>query len=235
MDRNIHSSPTALSPGHRGQAGRRLGPGVGRTRHPRRRGRGRVPAGVQGMRRAARARGRRADEAIVLLRRLWSGEEISHDGPFFPMTDVRIHPPPAQPGGPPIVVAGRKDPAMRRAASVGDGWMPYLYSPLPIRRFGFPNPADRRRGGTGPAIVRVVAFVFVNIDRDGRRARQEAARMMGGTYDQDFVPMVDKVAAAGTSDEVTEKIDNSSPPGYATSSFCRQRHERRTSTQPCGL
>ena len=74
-------------------------------------------------------RGRRADEAIVLLRRLWRGEEISHDGPFFPMTDVRIHPPPAQPGGPPIVVAGRKDPAMRRAAVLGDGWMPYLYSP----------------------------------------------------------------------------------------------------------
>ena len=31
--------------------------------------------------------------------------------------------------------------------------------------------------------------------------------MMGGTYDQDFGPMVDNVAAAGTADEVTEKIE----------------------------
>jgi len=62
-------------------------------------------------------RGRRADEAIPLLRRLWSGENVSHDGPFFPMADVKIHPAPIQPGGPPIVVAGRKDVAMRRAAS----------------------------------------------------------------------------------------------------------------------
>ena len=52
------------------------------------------------------------------------------------------------------------------------------------------------------------AFIFVNIDRDGRRARQEAAAMMGGTYDQDFGPLVDSVAAAGTPDEVVEKIEH---------------------------
>ncbi len=152
-------------------------------------------------------RGRRADEAIVLLRRLWSGEEISHDGPFFPMTDVRIHPPPAQPGGPPIVVAGRKDPAMRRAALLGDGWMPYLYSP---RRYAASVSRIRQIAdevGRELQSFEWYAFVFVNIDRDGRRARQEAARMMGGTYDQDFGPMVDNVAAAGTSDEVTERIE----------------------------
>src|SRR5262245_60559290 len=73
-------------------------------------------------------RGRRTDEAIPLLRALWSGEERTHDGRYYPMDAVRIHPPPAQRGGPPIVVAGRREPAMRRAARLGDGWMPYLYS-----------------------------------------------------------------------------------------------------------
>ena len=152
-------------------------------------------------------RGRRADEAIMLLRRLWSGEEISHDGPFFPMAGVRIHPRPAQSGGPPIVVAGRKDPAMRRAALLGDGWMPYLYSP---RRYA--DSVSRIRhiadeAGRDLRSFEWYAFIFVNIDRVGRRARQHAARMMGGTYDQDFGPMVDNVAAAGTSDEVTEMIE----------------------------
>src|SRR5689334_11528585 len=78
-------------------------------------------------------RGRRTDEAIPLLRRLWTAEEVSHPGPFHPMEDVRIQPAPVQPGGPPIVVAGRQPVAMRRAATLGDGWMPYLYS---ARRFG---------------------------------------------------------------------------------------------------
>ena len=45
------------------------------------------------------------------------------------MQEVKIHPAPTQLGGPPIVVGGRKLPAMRRAATLGDGWLPYLYSP----------------------------------------------------------------------------------------------------------
>src|SRR5437867_561944 len=55
-------------------------------------------------------RGRRADEAIGLIRRLWTAETITHDGRFYAMEDVRVHPAPVQSGGPPIVVAGRREP-----------------------------------------------------------------------------------------------------------------------------
>jgi probable F420-dependent oxidoreductase len=151
-------------------------------------------------------RGRRADEAIPLIRRLWTAEEITHDGRYYAMQDVRIHPSPAQPGGPPIVVAGRSEAAMRRAATLGDGWFPYLYSP--------------RRYAASVETVRAVAaergrdlgefgwyvWVFLNIDPDGDAAREQAARSMGGTYDQDFRAMVDSVAAAGTADEVLAKL-----------------------------
>jgi probable F420-dependent oxidoreductase len=151
-------------------------------------------------------RGRRADEAIPLLKRLWSAEQISHDGRFYPMTEVRVHPAPAQEGGPPIVVAGRQDPAMRRAALLGDGWMPYLYSP---RRYASSVARIRELAdevGRDLHLFEWYAFIFVHVHRDGRRARREAARMMGGTYDQDFGPLVDSVAAAGTAEEVLEKV-----------------------------
>lgn len=153
-----------------------------------------------------RERGRRTDEAIPLLRRLWTAEPISHDGEFYSMQDVRVHPAPQQPGGPPIVVAGRKEPAMRRAARLGDGWMPYLYSP---RRYAASVETIRAYAadaGRDLSDFAWYAFVFVNVDPDGDRARQEAARTMGGTYDQDFRAMVDNVAAAGTPDEVTRKL-----------------------------
>ena len=152
-------------------------------------------------------RGRRTDEAIPLLRRLWSAEPISHDGRFYPMRDVKVHPAPAQEGGPPIVVAGRKDPAMRRAARLGDGWMPYLYSP---RRYASSVARIRElaeEGGRDLHLFEWYAFIFVNTQRDGRQARREAAAMMGGTYDQDFGPLVDSVAAAGTPGEVLEKVE----------------------------
>jgi probable F420-dependent oxidoreductase len=151
-------------------------------------------------------RGRRTDEIIPLLRRLWTAEELTHTGRYYPMRDVRIHPAPSQPGGPPIVVGGRQEPAMRRAALLGDGWFPYLYSP---RRYAASVATIRQLAidaGRDLARFQWCVFVFLNINPDGDLAREEAARTMGGTYHQDFRPMIDSVAAAGTASEVTATL-----------------------------
>ena len=148
----------------------------------------------------------RTDEAIPLLRRLWTGEPVTHDGRFYAMDDVRIHPAPAQPGGPPIVVAGRQLPAMRRAAHLGDGWMPYLYSP---RRYAESVAVIREhaeRGGRSLDRFEWCAFVFVGLHGDGEQARDDAARFLGGTYRQDFRKMVEHVAAVGDVDAVTASL-----------------------------
>jgi probable F420-dependent oxidoreductase len=147
-------------------------------------------------------RGRRTDEAIPLLRRLWTGEELSHAGPFYAMDDVRIHPAPVQQPGPPIIVAGRKERAMRRAAELGDGWMPYLYS---ARRYADSVKSIRRladEAGRDLVDFEWLAFVFVNVDDDGDNAKQETSEFLGGTYRQDFGDMLAHIAVAGSSDEV---------------------------------
>jgi probable F420-dependent oxidoreductase len=152
-------------------------------------------------------RGPRVDEAVPLLRRLWSGEPVNHEGRYYPMDDVRIHPPPAQPGGVPIIVAGRQPAAMRRAALLGDGWMPYLYSP---RRYAESAATIREvaaHEGRDLAGFEWYAFVFVGLDADGERARERTAEFLGGTYNTgDFAAMIDRVAAAGTPDEVTTTL-----------------------------
>jgi len=151
-------------------------------------------------------RGRRTNEMIPLIRRLWTGEEITHNGRYYAMDDVRIHPAPVQRGGPPIVVAGRSEAAMRRAATLGDGWFPYLYSP---RRYAASVEIVRAAAaehGRSLAAFGWYVWVFLNIDADRDTAREQAARSMGGTYNQDFRPMVDSVAAAGAVDEVLEKL-----------------------------
>jgi probable F420-dependent oxidoreductase len=151
-------------------------------------------------------RGRRADEAIAVIRRLWTAEEITHDGPFYPMEQVRVHPAPVQPGGPPIVVAGRTEPAMRRAARLGDGWMPYLYSPRRYRASVESIRGHAAAAGRDLEEFGWYVWIFVNVDDDGDRARAGAAESMGGTYDQDFRAMVDHVAAAGTPAEVARRV-----------------------------
>ena len=68
-------------------------------------------------------RGRRMDETIEIMRRLWSEETISYQGEFFRFDPVCFEPKPLQKAGIPLLIGGESGPAMRRAARTGDGWI----------------------------------------------------------------------------------------------------------------
>jgi probable F420-dependent oxidoreductase len=71
-----------------------------------------------------KTRGRRVDEALDVCRRLWSERVIEHHGEFFDFNPVMFEPKPIQQPWPPIHVGGDGPAALRRAALVGDGWIP---------------------------------------------------------------------------------------------------------------
>jgi alkanesulfonate monooxygenase SsuD/methylene tetrahydromethanopterin reductase-like flavin-dependent oxidoreductase (luciferase family) len=66
-------------------------------------------------------RGRRANEAIRLMRALWSGER-DFDGEYWSFHDATAEPQPAP--QPEIWVGGSSEPAIRRALELGDVWHP---------------------------------------------------------------------------------------------------------------
>lgn len=71
-----------------------------------------------------RQRGERYTEAVEVIRRLWRGERVSHEGKHFRLDEEEISMPPRQPGGPPIWVgAGAHRKGIDRAARLGDAWM----------------------------------------------------------------------------------------------------------------
>ncbi|QYG92560.1 TIGR03619 family F420-dependent LLM class oxidoreductase [Iamia sp. SCSIO 61187] len=74
-------------------------------------------------------RGARLDEAIDVVRRLWTEPEIAHEGPHFPFEPVAFEPKPVQAGGIPIHVGGESRRALRRAAERGDGWLGMQHTP----------------------------------------------------------------------------------------------------------
>ena len=86
-------------------------------------------------------RGKRTDEMLQVMRRLWTEEHVSHHGDFFDFDDVTLLPFPAQKPYPPVWVSGRSDAAMRRAAVMGDGWYPYLFT---VRRIKASNEMVRQ-------------------------------------------------------------------------------------------
>ena len=78
-----------------------------------------------------RERAPRMEEAIALIRRLWSGEKVAHKGRFYRVDDLAIGLKPVREGGPPIWIAGTAHPAIERAARIGDAWMIVPSTPLP--------------------------------------------------------------------------------------------------------
>jgi len=153
-------------------------------------------------------RGSRTDEAIPLLREFWTADPVSHNGRHHQYVDVRIHPAPTQPGGPPIVITGRQPVAMRRAATLGDGWMPYLYSPARYSRSVETIRTEAERIGRGLNEFAWLAYVFISLDDDESRARTAALQFFGGTYGQNdsMADMLDRVACVGTMSQVTARL-----------------------------
>jgi len=68
------------------------------------------------------ARGRQANEAIQVLKELWTNDTPTFSGEFFRVSDVGFAPKPVQKPHPPIWVGGDSPEAFRRVVSLGDGW-----------------------------------------------------------------------------------------------------------------
>lgn len=71
-------------------------------------------------------RGARADEAIEVCKRLWTEETVEHHGTFYDFDAVAFEPKPSPP--PRLHIGGDGPAALRRAATVGDGWIPMNHS-----------------------------------------------------------------------------------------------------------
>src|SRR5271166_2172338 len=73
-------------------------------------------------------RASRLAEGVEIIRRLWSEDRVTHHGRHWQFGDAASAPRPLQAPRPPIIVGGQVEAAIRRAATIGDGW---LLVPIP--------------------------------------------------------------------------------------------------------
>jgi probable F420-dependent oxidoreductase len=74
------------------------------------------------------ARGEQMDDALPVLRRLWSGEEVTHDGPAGVFAGVSVSPRPAQDPFD-VWLGGNLPAALERCGRLADGWIPAFCTP----------------------------------------------------------------------------------------------------------
>lgn len=151
-------------------------------------------------------RGSRTDETIEILRLLWSGERVSYEGRHFRLTDVLMEPKPARPGGPPVWIAGRSQAAIRRAALLGDGYMPYLFEPRRFRE-SLDNVQElAAKAGRDPASIVPAIYQHISLDRTYAAARKTAVRELTRLYDRPFDEFADRFCVIGTPEQCAARL-----------------------------
>ncbi|HET7654301.1 MAG TPA: TIGR03619 family F420-dependent LLM class oxidoreductase [Acidimicrobiales bacterium] len=124
-------------------------------------------------------RGARVDETIAVLQRLWTEPVVAHDGRFFSFGPTAFEPKPVHAGGPPLHVGGDGPAALRRAATVGAGWIPMNHtlddlgpSLSRLRQLG------DRAGRTAPIEVTLNASDVRSVDDVARYADAGVTRII---------------------------------------------------------
>ena len=154
-------------------------------------------------------RGRRTAETLEILRRYFSGERFSYRGEIFELEDVWLDPPPVQAGGPPLWVAGRHEATRRRAALLGDGFLPYMITAESFRGMcasvrDFAGQGGRELSGD----YAFAAYLFFCLDGDGAAARRRADEHLVWRYDEPRFTgdLAGKYAVAGNAEECAEGL-----------------------------
>lgn len=151
-------------------------------------------------------RGARVDEGIEVLRKLWSGEPVAHEGRFYSFPETQLRPPPEPPGGPPIWVGGRSPAAFRRAGHLADGWISYVVTPEQYRDGLEAIAKEYAASGRRLDSYGASHLLFVRLGDSYEAAYESANALLSERYAMDFSRATKRYVALGAPADVAEKL-----------------------------
>ncbi|HKY15454.1 MAG TPA: LLM class F420-dependent oxidoreductase [Microthrixaceae bacterium] len=168
-------------------------------------GRFRLGVGVGWMREELEAtgiefesRGRRLDEQLEVMRAVWAGDDVDHDGEFYSFRHVWSRPQPLS-GAVPVHVGGHSKAAARRAGRQGDGFQPLgIDDDVLVDRLEVMAESARDAGRDVGAIELTLGAPLQQADRSTIEARgaQGATRLLLSSATADFDQLDDELTAA---------------------------------------
>jgi alkanesulfonate monooxygenase SsuD/methylene tetrahydromethanopterin reductase-like flavin-dependent oxidoreductase (luciferase family) len=155
-------------------------------------------------------RGPRTDEFLEAFRALFATPATTYAGKYAKITEGLL-PKPLR--TPPIWIAGRKKPAMRRAARYGDVWMPYLSNAEQVDTSTGEVATMAREIGRLPEEIRTIPFCTVVVHRDGTMARRWAKDSLEEAYGLTTKAQSSSSIVAGTANECIARLNEYSDAG----------------------
>ncbi len=148
-----------------------------------------------------KTRGHRMDECLRVLRSLAGGTSVTFDGEFFALTDALIVPAPSP--SIPLVVGGRSDAAMSRAARLGDGWLGIWVSPRRYTEAREQIAREAAQAGRNANRFQHSLNVWCGFATTREAARERVATEMQRFYQMPFEPF-ERYSPYGTPEDVAE-------------------------------
>jgi len=148
-------------------------------------------------------RAARLEEGVDVMRKLWSGTHVTHEGKYYKFADVTLNPRPKK-GPLDVWIGGRSSAALRRVARYGDGWFPSFVTPEEFKT-GMDQLVSygAKYGRTiEPGEAGVLLLTYASHDRARRQAVSQKL------FEAFPVPSEAMAArcAVGTPEECTEKV-----------------------------
>jgi alkanesulfonate monooxygenase SsuD/methylene tetrahydromethanopterin reductase-like flavin-dependent oxidoreductase (luciferase family) len=148
-----------------------------------------------------KTRGRRMDECLQILRSLATGTPVKLDGEFFSLQDALIVPAVSPPI--PLIVGGRSDAAVSRAARLGDGWLGIWVSPRRYTMVRDHITREATEAGRDVSGFEHALNVWCGFAATREAAREPLAAQMQGFYQMPFEPF-ERYSPYGTPEDVAE-------------------------------
>ena len=159
-------------------------------------------------------RGKVSDEYIRAFRELWTAENPRFEGHYVRFAEMTFEPKPGRPGGIPIEVGGHSQAALRRAATLGDGWQAWTLGPAHLGQLVARLRQIAEEAGRDPGALRIQVTQAFRIV--GSRADREVPLNEGDGFEPirgsvaEIVDAVGEYARVGV-DEIGLLLRGGSP------------------------
>jgi probable F420-dependent oxidoreductase len=148
---------------------------------------------------------RRLVEGVAVMRALWGADEASYDGEIHRLTRARVEPKPIQRPGPPVWFGAGREPALRRAARIADGWIGAGSSSA--EDFVRQAPIVREalaEAGRDPERFAIAKRVYLAVEDDAAVGRRRMAAVLDPMYGR--AGLADRCAVCGPPEQIADTV-----------------------------
>ena len=186
---------------------------------------GTVPGSFEAYGASVRQRGRYSDEALEVMKSLWTGDPVTFSGKLLDLDNYVLGGRPTASPHPPIWIGGTAEGVLKRVARFADGFIPHSISPELYQDLWSRIEDHCEAIGRDPAsITKAIQFYFCIAD-SGAEAQRIAENALEHRYQRpmSLAPTPDTHYALGTPDDIARTIQTFADIGVTHFAFSNAR------------